>query len=156
RGPEQGEPDRAAPLRDADAAPPGGERGGGAPGGRHRRGRPRGEEPHVRHEADPRRPDRGGDERGRGRDHRQAGSESVMADLEGGFHDFKPTRGRAKITVVGAGNVGATCAQALAARDYADVVLVDIIENLPQGKALDIDQMGAVLGYEPSIVGTNG
>jgi malate dehydrogenase len=79
-----------------------------------------------------------------------------MADLERGYHDFKPARGRAKITVVGAGNVGATCAQALAMRDYADVVLVDIIENLPQGKALDIDQMGAVLGYEPSIVGTNG
>jgi malate dehydrogenase len=64
--------------------------------------------------------------------------------------------GRRKITVVGAGNVGATCAQVLATRDYADVVLVDIIENLPQGKALDIDQMGAVLGYEPNVVGTNG
>jgi malate dehydrogenase len=55
---------------------------------------------------------------------------------------------RHKVTVVGAGNVGATCAQVLALRDYADVVLVDIKENLPQGKALDIDQMGAVLGYE--------
>ena len=63
---------------------------------------------------------------------------------------------RAKVTVVGAGNVGATCAQELARRDYADVVLVDIKEGLPQGKALDIDQAGAVLGYEPSIVGTNG
>ena len=41
---------------------------------------------------------------------------------------------RRKITVVGAGNVGATCAQVLATRDYADVVLVDIVENLPQGK----------------------
>ena len=49
---------------------------------------------------------------------------------------------RRKITVVGAGNVGATCAQVLAQRDYADVVLVDIKEGLPQGKALDIDQMG--------------
>jgi len=58
--------------------------------------------------------------------------------------------------VVGAGNVGATCAQVLATRDYADVVLVDIVENLPQGKALDINQMGAVLGYEPYIVGSNG
>jgi len=58
--------------------------------------------------------------------------------------------------VVGAGNVGATCAQALAARDYADVVLVDIKEGLPQGKALDINQMGAVLGYEPNVVGSNG
>ena len=58
--------------------------------------------------------------------------------------------------MVGAGNVGATCAQVLAVRDYADVVLVDIKENLPQGKALDIDQMGAVLGYEPSVAGSNG
>jgi malate dehydrogenase len=63
---------------------------------------------------------------------------------------------RRKVTVVGAGNVGATCAQALALRDYADVVLVDIKENLPQGKALDIDQMGAVMGYEPNVVGSNG
>ena len=63
---------------------------------------------------------------------------------------------RAKVTVVGAGNVGATCAQELARRDYADVVLVDIKEGLPQGKALDIDQAGPVLGYEPSVVGTNG
>jgi malate dehydrogenase len=63
---------------------------------------------------------------------------------------------RRKITVVGAGNVGATCAQALALRDYADIVLVDIKEGLPQGKALDIDQMGAVLGFEPGIRGSNG
>jgi malate dehydrogenase len=62
---------------------------------------------------------------------------------------------RAKVTVVGAGNVGATCAQVLASRDYADVVLVDIKEGLPQGKALDIAQMGAVLGYEPALVGSN-
>jgi malate dehydrogenase len=63
---------------------------------------------------------------------------------------------RRKVTVVGAGNVGATCAQVLATRDYADVVLVDIKEGLPQGKALDIDQMGAVLGYEPNVTGSNG
>jgi malate dehydrogenase len=63
---------------------------------------------------------------------------------------------RTKITVVGAGNVGATCAQVLATRDYANVVLVDIKENLPQGKALDINQMGPVLGYEPCVVGSNG
>jgi len=62
---------------------------------------------------------------------------------------------RHKVTVVGAGNVGATCAQALASRDYADVVLVDIKEGLPQGKALDINQMGAVLGYEPRVTGSN-
>ncbi len=63
---------------------------------------------------------------------------------------------RPKVSVVGAGNVGATCAQVLASRDYADIVLVDIKENLPQGKALDIDQMGAVLGYEPNVTGSNG
>jgi len=63
---------------------------------------------------------------------------------------------RKKVTVVGAGNVGATCAQELARQDHADVVLVDIKENLPQGKALDIDQAGAVLGYECSVTGSNG
>ena len=57
---------------------------------------------------------------------------------------------RRKVTVVGAGNVGATCAQELARRDYADVVLVDIKEGLAAGKALDINQAGAVLGYEPN------
>ena len=63
---------------------------------------------------------------------------------------------RKKITVVGAGNVGATCAQRLAERDYADIVLVDIIDGIPQGKALDINQAGPVVGYEPNVVGTTG
>src|SRR5690242_3298482 len=63
---------------------------------------------------------------------------------------------RLKITVVGAGNVGATTAQRLAERDYADVVLVDSVEGLPQGKALDMNQAGPVVGYEPHITGTNG
>jgi malate dehydrogenase len=63
---------------------------------------------------------------------------------------------RRKITVVGAGNVGATCALELARRDYADVVLVDIIPQFPQGKALDMNQAGSVLGFEPNITGTNG
>jgi malate dehydrogenase len=63
---------------------------------------------------------------------------------------------RRKVTVIGAGNVGATCALELARRDYLEVVLVDIVENLPQGKALDMDQMGAVAGFEPRIVGSNG
>jgi malate dehydrogenase len=63
---------------------------------------------------------------------------------------------RLKITVVGAGNVGATTAQRLAERDYADVVLVDIVEGLPQGKALDLNEAGPVVGYEPNVVGTNG
>ena len=62
---------------------------------------------------------------------------------------------RRRVTVVGAGNVGATCAQVLASRDYADVVLVDIKVGLPQGKALDINQIGAVLGYEPRVSGSN-
>jgi malate dehydrogenase len=63
---------------------------------------------------------------------------------------------RRKITVVGAGNVGATCAQELARRDYAEVALVDIKEGLPQGKAIDIDQAAAVLGYEATVRGSNG
>ena len=63
---------------------------------------------------------------------------------------------RKKITVVGAGNVGATCAQRMAERDYADIILVDIIEGMPQGKALDILQSGPVVGYDSSVIGTNG
>jgi malate dehydrogenase len=63
---------------------------------------------------------------------------------------------RRKVTVVGAGNVGATCAQELARRDYADVVLVDIKDGLAAGKALDINQAGAVLGYEPNATGSTG
>jgi malate dehydrogenase len=62
---------------------------------------------------------------------------------------------RRKITVVGAGNVGATTVQRLAERDYADLVMVDIVEGLPQGKALDLNQAGPVVGYEPNVVGTN-
>jgi malate dehydrogenase len=62
---------------------------------------------------------------------------------------------RAKITVVGAGNVGATVAHEIARSDYADVVLVDIIEGLPQGKALDMNEAAPVLGYEPRITATN-
>src|SRR5262245_7614996 len=63
---------------------------------------------------------------------------------------------RRKVTVVGAGQLGATCAQELARRDDGDGILVDIIPTFPQGKALDINQAGSVLGYEPNIVGTNG
>jgi malate dehydrogenase len=59
------------------------------------------------------------------------------------------------VTIVGAGNVGATAAQEIARRDYTDVVLVDIKEGLPQGKALDIDEAGPVLGYEPTVTGSN-
>jgi malate dehydrogenase len=63
---------------------------------------------------------------------------------------------RNKITVVGAGNVGATTAQRLAERDYADIVLVDIVEGMPQGKVLDLNQAGPVVGYEANLTGTNG
>lgn len=56
--------------------------------------------------------------------------------------------------MVGAGNVGATCAQELARGDYCDVALVDIKDGLAAGKALDINQAGAVLGYEPRVTGS--
>ncbi|WP_455379172.1 malate dehydrogenase [Petrachloros mirabilis] len=64
--------------------------------------------------------------------------------------------GRSKITVVGAGNVGGTTAQRLAEKDAYEVVLVDIVEGVPQGKALDISQAGPVCGYSTRVVGTNG
>src|SRR3712207_229059 len=60
-----------------------------------------------------------------------------------------------KVTVVGAGNVGGTTAQRLAERNYADVVLVDIVEGLPQGKALDILESGPVLGFDSNVTGAN-
>jgi malate dehydrogenase len=63
---------------------------------------------------------------------------------------------RAKVTVVGAGNVGSVVAQKLAERDYADIVLVDIVEGMPQGKALDLMQSGPVLGYDSTVIGSNG
>jgi malate dehydrogenase len=62
---------------------------------------------------------------------------------------------RSKITVIGAGFVGSTLVQRLAERDYADVVMFDIIPNMPQGKALDLLQAGPVLGYDSLVVGTN-
>jgi len=61
-----------------------------------------------------------------------------------------------KVSIIGAGNVGATCAQRIAERGYADVVLVDIVEGLPQGKALDILESAPVLGFGSRITGTNG
>ncbi|MBS0172284.1 MAG: malate dehydrogenase [Nitrospira sp.] len=64
--------------------------------------------------------------------------------------------GRPKITVVGAGNVGGTVAQRLAEKDAYEVVLVDIVPGIPQGKALDITQAGPVCGYGTRVVGTNG
>jgi malate dehydrogenase len=74
--------------------------------------------------------------------------------MDVGRHEFMPAKGRRKVTVVGAGNVGATCAQELARRDYCDVALVDIKDGLAEGKALDINQAGAVLGYEPRVTGS--
>lgn len=64
--------------------------------------------------------------------------------------------GRPKITIVGAGNVGGTVAQRLAEKNAYDVVLVDIVPGIPQGKALDITQAGPVCGYSTRVVGTNG
>ena len=63
---------------------------------------------------------------------------------------------RNKVTVVGAGNVGATTAQRIFDGGYADVVLVDIVDGLPQGKALDMLESGPILGTDANIVGTNG
>ena len=62
---------------------------------------------------------------------------------------------RKKVTVIGAGNVGANCALRIADKELADVVLLDIAEGIPQGKGLDILQSGPVQGYDVSIVGTN-
>ncbi len=63
---------------------------------------------------------------------------------------------RYKVTVVGGGMVGGTLAQRLAERDYADVVLVDIVEGMPQGKALDIAEAGPVYGYNSVVTGASG
>src|SRR6266487_1771228 len=62
---------------------------------------------------------------------------------------------RSKISVIGAGFVGSTLAQRLTERDYADIVIYDIIPNMPQGKALDMLQAGPVLGYDSLVTGTN-
>ncbi len=62
---------------------------------------------------------------------------------------------RPKITIVGAGNVGATTAQRIADKGYADVVLTDIVEGLPQGKALDMLEAGPIVGSNARITGTN-
>ncbi len=62
---------------------------------------------------------------------------------------------RKKVTVVGAGNVGATTAQRIAERQLADVVIVDVIEGLPQGKALDMMESAPVLGFDAAVEGAN-
>ena len=63
---------------------------------------------------------------------------------------------RKKVTVVGAGNVGANTAQKIAAKELADVVLVDVVEGVPQGKGLDMLESAPVEGYDVKITGTNG
>ena len=60
-----------------------------------------------------------------------------------------------KVSIIGAGNVGAACAQRIAERGYADIVLVDIIEGLPQGKALDILESAPILNFDSKLIGTN-
>lgn len=60
-----------------------------------------------------------------------------------------------KVSIIGAGNVGATTAQRLAELDIADVVMLDVVEGLPQGKALDIAQAAPVMGYSVDVTGTN-
>ena len=62
---------------------------------------------------------------------------------------------RRKVTVVGAGNVGATTAQRIVDKQLADVVLIDIVEGVPQGKALDLAESGPVEGYDCKLTGTN-
>ena len=62
---------------------------------------------------------------------------------------------RNKVTVIGAGNVGATTAHRIAEAGLADVVLVDIVEGLPQGKGLDMLESGPVEGYDVTITGSN-
>jgi malate dehydrogenase len=62
---------------------------------------------------------------------------------------------RKKVTVVGAGNVGANCALRIADKELADVVLVDVVEGVPQGKGLDLLQSGPVQGYDVNITGAN-
>jgi malate dehydrogenase len=63
--------------------------------------------------------------------------------------------GKFKVTVIGAGNIGGTTALHLAMRNIADVVLVDIVEGLPQGKALDILESGPILRFDSNVIGTN-
>jgi malate dehydrogenase len=62
---------------------------------------------------------------------------------------------RNKVTVIGAGNVGATTAQRIAEAGLADVVLVDIVEGLPQGKGLDLAEAAPVVGHDARVIGTN-
>ena len=61
---------------------------------------------------------------------------------------------RQKVSVIGAGNVGATTAQRLAEMDLVDVALVDVVEGLAEGKALDLREAAPVVGYDSSVAGS--
>src|SRR5262249_58093692 len=84
----------------------------------------------------------GGEVRGLRHRHNRQHEDAVMA--------------RPKISVVGAGNVGASVAQYAVEKELGDVVLVDVIEGIPQGKALDLAQAGPVHGYDSRLAGSNG
>ena len=66
------------------------------------------------------------------------------------------TNNLSKISIIGAGNVGASCAQRLAERGYADIVLVDVVDGLPQGRALDILESAPILNHDAHLTGTDG
>ena len=61
---------------------------------------------------------------------------------------------RKKVTIIGSGNVGGTTAQRLAETGLADIVLYDIVDGLPQGKALDLAEAGPVVGFDVQVTGT--
>ena len=62
---------------------------------------------------------------------------------------------RSKVTIVGAGQTGGTMARELAPKGFADIVLLDVVEGIPQGKALDMSQAGPIVGFDSHIIGTN-
>jgi malate dehydrogenase len=62
---------------------------------------------------------------------------------------------RSKVTVIGAGQTGGAMARELAPKGFADIVLLDVIEAIPQGKALDMSQAGPIVGFDSHITGTN-
>src|SRR5690606_36517375 len=72
-----------------------------------------------------------------------------------GFSTMSLMQNRPKVTVVGTGMVGGTVAQLMAQRDYVDIVMIDIVEGMPQGQALDLREAGPVLGYDSYLHGTN-
>src|SRR5216684_4102606 len=79
-------------------------------------------------------------------------TQQIPADIS----DKIPDRMQQRVTVVGAGNVGATTAQRLVEKQIADVALVDIIEGVPQGKSLDIMESAPVEGFDARLSGSNG